>query len=36
MIDPDETVSFDPAEMFNLKPHWWTEDEDEDDWRNDY
>ncbi|MDP3697862.1 MAG: phage terminase large subunit family protein [Candidatus Taylorbacteria bacterium] len=33
MMNYDGTVSFDPEEMFKLRPYWWAEDE-EDDWRN--
>lgn len=33
MLDHNETVSFDPEEMFKLQPFWWAEDE-ESDWRD--
>ena len=33
VIDPDQTVSFNPEEMFRLKPDWWADEEDDEDWR---
>jgi hypothetical protein len=34
MMDPDETVCFDPEKLFKLHPHWWKNYGEEDDWRN--
>lgn len=31
-IDPNQTASFNPEEMFKLKPYWW--EKEEDDWRD--
>ncbi len=33
-IDPDQTVTFNPEEMFKLEPYWWDKEEEETDWRD--